>query len=420
MNSVEVKNLDFSYSQKEILKNINLLIEKGAFVTITGPNGSGKSTLLKNLAKILKPKRGEVILDDINIQSLRQKELARKVAVVPQNINIDFPFSVWETVLMGRSPFLKRFAREDEKDFAIAHWAMQITNTLHLKKRAVNMLSGGELQRVILARALTQQPQVLLLDEPTSHLDLQHQLEVLELLKKLNETNNLTIIAVLHDLNLVAQFSTYVYLLEKGIIFDYGTPQEVLTAANIGRVYNMDVAIADNPLTGKFNIIPLGKSSHISSVRKKLTIHLMCGGGTGTYVMDKLVQLGYRVSCGVLNIGDSDWTKAVKLNLSIAEEAPFSPISSEAREKNRLLILNSNGVILTPFPYGEGNLKNLELALEVCQKGKPVLVIRNKEKDMDYTNGRADILLNRLKECGAIFSYDLQDVFTFVEKIRSI
>ncbi|MGI6226589.1 MAG: ABC transporter ATP-binding protein [Peptococcales bacterium] len=416
---LQINNLYFKYDYDLVLENINILVNKGSFVTIIGPNGSGKSTLLKAISKVILPNKGQILFDNLDIAVLNQKLLAQNMAVVPQNINIDFPFTVFDTVLMGRTPFLRKFESEGKKDHAIATWAMELTNTLHLKDRKVTEISGGELQRVLVARALTQEPKMILLDEPTAHLDISHQIELLELLQSLNTTTGLTVIAVLHDLNLAAQFSDYIFLLKDGQVVVSGEPEKVLTTENIRKVYKMEVSITDNLLTGRFNIIPLTKTTNKIN-GKGLHVHLICGGGTGLFLFDKLAFLGYKVTCGVLNIGDSDWSKAKKLGLNIAEEAPFAPISKKAALKNEELIMQANCIIVTPVPFGPGNLINLELALDACKKNQPVLVIQHTDsKQEDFTNGAAKKLLNDIQNAGGKFINNPQEIFDFLEHIRN-
>jgi len=416
---LKVKDLYFSYHKNHTLKDINLLVEKGSFVTIIGPNGSGKSTLLKIISKVILPDQGEILFDSASLLSLKQKQIARKMAVVPQNFTIDFSFTVFETVLMGRTPFLTRFQNEDEKDMALAKWAMEITNTWHLKDRTVTELSGGELQRVIVARALTQEPKIILLDEPTAHLDIQYQMELLELLQSLNQTSGLTVIAVLHDLNLAAQFSQYMFLMKDGQAFAMGKPQEVLTAENIRDVYGMEIAVTDNPLTGKFNVIPLARSKQELKNGKGIHVHLICGGGTGIYILDRLTQLSYKVSCGVLNIGDSDWSRAKKLGLKVVEEAPFAPISEKSIAKNKRLIEKADCIIITSIPFGNGNLANLNLALEASRQGKPLLIVENEEyAEKDFTKGKAKEILKQIKKLGGHFTSDPQEIFDFLNQVK--
>lgn len=413
---IKVENLAFGYYQDLILKDLNFWIKKGSFVTIIGPNGSGKSTLLKTLSKIILPDKGNILLDNTNLLKLKPLELAQQMAVVPQTFAIDFPFNVLETVLMGRSPYLKRFETESEQDLALAQWAMELTNTWHLRDRVVTELSGGELQRVVVARALTQEPKIILLDEPTAHLDIQHQMELLELLESLNKNSGLTVVTVLHDLNLASLFSEYVILMKDGEIFALGETAEVLTSHNIREVYNMEVTLSHNPLTAKYNITPIARTNLKENLAKNTQIHIICGGGTGSFFLEKLVHLGYQVSSGVLNIGDSDWSKAKNLNLEIVEEEPFAPISEANIIKNKTLMNKASYVVIAPVPFGSGNIANLSLALDACQQGKKVLFIENQEyKGKDFTGGQASALIKELRQREAKFFQEPRDLFTFLE-----
>lgn len=414
---IKINSLNFDYSEKNILNDISLTIKKGTFLSIIGPNGSGKSTLLKNIAKNLEPKSGEIWLETIDLLKLSPAELAKKMAVVPQTFHIDFPFTALETVLMGRTPFLKRFQTETEKDYALAKWAMELTNTWHLKDRSVTEVSGGELQRIVVARALTQEPEIILLDEPTAHLDIQHQMELLELLESLNKTTGLTVVAVLHDLNLASQFSGEVLMMKEGKIFASGKTSEVLNAENIRNVYEMEVLLAENPLNQKFNIIPLARSKNINSENKNKKIHIICGGGTGIYLIDRLQQLGYTLSAGVLNIGDSDWNKGKKSGIKIIEEAPFAKISEKTFNKNLEAIISSDLVVVTPIPFGLGNLPNLEMALRGAEKGKKVIIIKNNDPllNQDFTNGKAKNILEKMESAGAEYLENYSDFFEYLE-----
>lgn len=267
--AINVEDLNYSYDDKKILNDINIKLEKNKFYSIIGPNGSGKTTLLKNIGKVLPIEKNCIYIDGKEIHSYKIKDLAKKMASVPQNTNIDFDFSVLDVVLMGRSPYLKRFENESDKDFKIAKDVMEMTNTWHLKDKTINALSGGERQRVIIARALAQQSEIILLDEPISNLDMQHQIEILDTVKYLNK--EVTIVAVLHDLNLAAQYSDYLIMLKDGEIVSYGKPEEVLTEAHIKNTYNMDTYIFKNPVTGKPHIIPISKNY----IREELLVNAL-------------------------------------------------------------------------------------------------------------------------------------------------
>ncbi|WIV11815.1 ABC transporter ATP-binding protein [Proteiniborus sp. MB09-C3] len=244
MNSaVVIERLTFKYDTDEILKSIDIDIPKGSFVGILGPNGSGKTTLLKNICNILKPNDGKIIVNNKNVSNIKYKELAKIIAVVHQTTDIQFDFSVFDVVLMGRFPYLNRFQSEGKKDIDIAKEAMLSTGTWELRDKSINEISGGERQRVMIARALTQQPEILILDEPISHLDIKYQVGILDLCKKLNTQNKLTVIMTLHDINLAGRYSDYLVLLDKGQIKIMDTPEKVLTQENISNVYDVKVDI---------------------------------------------------------------------------------------------------------------------------------------------------------------------------------
>lgn len=249
MYALEVKNLKFGYAKDLILKDVSFSIEKGKFISIIGPNGSGKSTLLKNLNRIYTPKGGEIVVESVDINMIKAKELAKKIALVPQNTIIDYEFTVEDIVLMGRHPYKGRFQREDNNDYEIVKEALEMTNTFHLKNRIITELSGGERQRVIIAKALAQNPSIILLDEPTSHLDINHQIEILNLLRKLNREKGTTIVVVIHDINLASRYSDEVIMLNEGQIVGIGSPEEVITKENIEFAYNIKVVIEKNKYT---------------------------------------------------------------------------------------------------------------------------------------------------------------------------
>lgn len=259
MAKIKVKDLSWNYGEETILRGLNLNIEKGKFYSILGPNGSGKTTLLKNILKLLAPKKQSIFIGDEDITNISTKEMAKKIASVPQDTNVSFDFSVLDIVLMGRTPYLKRFEVEGEKDLAIAKEAMELTDTWRFKDKLINTLSGGERQRVIVARAMVQKTEILLLDEPISHLDIHHQVELLDTVSSLSKDKGITVVAVLHDINMAAQFSDYLILLSDGEIVSAGTPEEVIIKEKIQEVYKMECCIIKNPITMKPHVIPIPK-----------------------------------------------------------------------------------------------------------------------------------------------------------------
>jgi len=256
MKVISVNNLDYAYDEIPVLRGIDISLEKGMFYSILGPNGSGKTTLLKNLQKLLKTHRKCVYINGDDITSISVKELSKRLAVVPQEIHMDFDFSVLDMVLMGRSPYLKRFESESSCDLQLAQKAMTITDTWKLKDKSVRNISGGELQRAVVSRAMVQDTEILLLDEPVSHLDIHHQISILNTVLGFSRSKEITVVAVMHDINLAAEFSDSLILLNHGEIKAMGSPEEVITEEMIRELYNMECMIIKNPSSGKPHVIP--------------------------------------------------------------------------------------------------------------------------------------------------------------------
>ena len=254
--AVEIKSLSFSYNDNEILKNLSFSVSEGEFFVIIGPNGSGKTTLVKIIAGILKPKKGDIQILDHPLKQYVRKELAKTIALVPQMTLVDFPFTVTELVLMGRSPHLSMLGFEQEKDLEIAQNAMALTDIEHLAHRTTDQLSGGECQRVFIARAICQEPKIILLDEPTASLDLANQIKIMDLMEKLKKEIGFTVIVVSHDVNLAAMYGSHLLLLNAGIIASLGKPEDVLTCQLLEKTYNCKLLVDESPV-GKFPRVTL-------------------------------------------------------------------------------------------------------------------------------------------------------------------
>lgn len=254
---LKVSDLNFSYNGIKVLEGVSLRVESAEILGIIGPNGAGKTTLLKCINGKLKPLSGRIVIDGRDIYSFSRKEIARNIAVVPQVSSISFPFLVSDIVLMGRYAHLARFGRETERDFSIVRHSLELTGTLHLADRLINEISGGEYQRVIIARALAQEPRILLMDEPVLHLDINHQIEIMELVRRLAREKNIAIVMVLHDLNLAGRFTDRLVLLNKGRIYKNGPTDEVLSCENIESVFRVKVKIIRDLETGILNILPV-------------------------------------------------------------------------------------------------------------------------------------------------------------------
>ena len=252
MSGVKVRGLRFSYGEKIVFEDVSFEVDEGEILTILGPNGSGKTTLLKCLNKLLKPK-GSVFIDSFDISKLNEKELAKLVGYVPQMHSPAFPYRVVDVVVSGRAPHLG-FSTPTKEDYELAYSILDRLGLSHLADRPYTQLSGGELRLVLIARALIQQPKVLLLDEPTSHLDLKNRVLVLKILKEVAREDDIAIIMSEHDPNLASLFSDKVLLMHKGKIVSYGSVQDVLNKENIVKVYGVDVEIFEN--NGKRYIFP--------------------------------------------------------------------------------------------------------------------------------------------------------------------
>jgi len=259
MVSLQVRQVYFSYLNGLVLHNINLFIEAGEMVGLIGPNGSGKTTLIKLATGVIKPTGGEIRLDGSSLSRLSRKSIARSVAVVPQQFHIPFAFTVNEVVTLGRIPFLKAFAGESKADRQLVANALELVGITELKERRFDELSGGERQNVIQAMALAQQPKLLLLDEPIVHLDIAHQIEILELIRRLNVERGLTVIGAMHDLNLAALYFDRLILLKEGKVSADGTPAQVLTEARIKEVFSASVRVESHQVTGVPHIIVMPK-----------------------------------------------------------------------------------------------------------------------------------------------------------------
>jgi len=246
---LEIQSLSFSYNNGLILKGVSLSIKAGQMVGLLGPNGAGKSTLLRLTSGVLKPREGQVKLNNSDLRQLRRSAIAREVAVVPQEVQMPFAFTVREMVFLGRTPYLGPFATETESDWLAVERALELTDTGRLADRIYNNLSMGERQRVLLAMALAQEPRLLLLDEPTAHLDISHQIDMLELLREQNH-QGLTVMAAMHDLNLAALYFERLVLLSQGSIVADGPPAEVLKADRISQVFktNVEISLSDQGL----------------------------------------------------------------------------------------------------------------------------------------------------------------------------
>lgn len=404
---VRTEDLDVSYGETRVLEAISLAVRKGSFIGILGPNGCGKTTLLRALSRIIDPAAGTVVVDGRAIGDYSIRDLATVMGAVPQETAVTFDFTVEEIVQMGRHPYVGRLSSFGEEDYEICRHAMDITNTAYLADRLVTEISGGERQRVLIARALAQKPRVLLLDEPTSHLDISHQIEILSIIRGL--VPEVTVIGVFHDINLAAYFCDTVILMERAHIAAVGTPAGVLTGRNIREIFNIDMIVRTHPITGRPYAVPRYEPGQVAA--HPLRVHVVCGGGTGAETLYALRSLGHEVTAGVLSANDSDCTTAQGLGIEVIREPPFAPISARSLTDYEAVLKASDAVVVTGMPVGPGNIDNLRALLGHADR--PIFLLAPDAKDaaaQDYTGGEASSLLEALVNAGAVRVQDVHEL----------
>lgn len=253
---LKIDRLSVFYGERQILRDIQLEVHSGEIVALIGPNGAGKSTLIRSISGVIPIRDGRIFVDEKNVTAFSTMERARHISVVPQAVSMPPAFTVWETVLLGRTPYLNFLGQTSAKDEAMARQALDQADVLHLIEKRMDEISGGEQQRVLLARTLAQDTPILLMDEPTTHLDLSHQIDLLKLVTKHAREKNLTVLIALHDLNLASMFADRIAIVQNGLLCVAGTPQETLTTEILNSIYNQPVHIIHHPETNAPLIVP--------------------------------------------------------------------------------------------------------------------------------------------------------------------
>ncbi len=422
----QVRHITFGYGRQPLLYNVSLEIQTGDMVGLLGPNGSGKTTLLHLLSGLLQPQQGEILLAGQTLRHWGRRGIAQRVAVVPQELHMPFAFTVEHMVSLGRTPFISSFfgsySRDDQ---AVVQDAIDAADISSLADRVFNELSGGERQRVMIAMALAQQPLALLLDEPTSHLDIKYQIETLELVKRLNRERGVTVIAAMHDLNLAARYFPRLLLFQRGIVADAG-PAEVLEPGLLSRVYGPSVQVGILRGAEHLSVLP-PSSNQRSEEREKCSqasIHVIAGGGSGERMMRALADAHLPFVAGSLNVGDSDLTLALRLANDVITEQPYAPMTPATLERVRASLAQVTVLVLCPTLIGPGNVALLREALLAVQRGLPAIILagpspqkRSVFEDTssgdtlqvdpdwatrDYTGGEGLKLMGELMQAGAV------------------
>ena len=383
--ALEAQGLVYQVQAKRLLDRVSIKAERGTFVGLIGPNGAGKSTLLKTVSGLLRAQEGAVSLDGHDLTETSTKQVARTLAQVSQTPPYTYGFTGVELVLMGRYPHMGRFQVEGAEDRRIAAEAMELTETEEFSDRLVETLSGGERQRVFIAAALAQQPHVLLLDEPTSNLDIQHQLKALDIVQSLVE-QGMTAVAAIHDLSLAARYCSSLVLMSEGKVLAEGDAEDVLTPANIEAAFGVRTVVYRDPFTGTLSVSLLDQASPTESIASGTRVHLVCGGGTGARLMYELQRAGLTVTAGPLGGGDTDRSAADILGIEYVPVTAFGPIEEDARSNHLELVEMADIVVLCDVPFGPNNTAVLG-ALSSARK--LVIIEGTPLMERDFTGGAA-------------------------------
>lgn len=403
-----------------ILNDVSFSIPEGEMVGLIGPNGSGKTTLLRALAGLLRPAAGRVLVAGTDVTAMSATERSRMLATVPQELALPVAFTVEELVMIGRTAFLGRFAAPSSVDIEHVERALLYTDMIELRHRSVFELSGGEKQRAAMATSLAQASSIILLDEVTSHLDLKHRLEIMQIVERLNREQNVTVVLSSHDLNIAAEFCARLLLLDHGSLVADGTPAEVLTPRLLRRVYSCDVRVEQNPSTGALTIFPARRLTPDSGA-SRAPIHVVGGGGSARALLRHLCFRGHAVTVGVLNEGDSDTHAASALGIRSSLERPFSPISQESLDRALALSAEAETVVVSDVHFGPGNVVNLQIAERALDRGCRVILATSSLAERDHTPSReAEARINLMLERGALPAPTVAEIIHILEAAANV
>lgn len=418
--ALRVSGLGVRYGERMALQDVSFSVDPGEFVALTGPNGSGKTTLMRAALGLVAGDRGSVELFGRPTLTLSVAERARRVAWVPQ---VEAPrdnVRLYDYVLYGRYPFHGPLDGETEEDHAIVRAVLADAGLADRADDGILQLSGGERQRAILARALAQTAPILLLDEPTTHLDIGHQLDLLGRVRTLSRKRNVAVLAALHDLNLAARFADRIVVLSHGRRVADGGPTAVLSAGLLARVWGVVADLDHDRRTGLPYLIPrqLVSAPEASSTFPPVgPVHVVGGGGAAHPYLRALSEEGYSMTAGVLPLLDSDLETAQALGVTSAVEAPFAPIGEEARARNRSLLGAARAVVVSPFAVGPSNLANLEDLREFVGRVPTFLASEPPIRERDFAGGRATAIYDELVRRGA---REVVDVPTLLRRLSEI
>ncbi len=394
---LEARDIVYEVDAARLLDRVKLNARKGELVGLVGPNGAGKTTLLRAIGGLLKTRHGAVLLDGDEVRRMNTGERAKSIAHVAQLAPLAHGFTALEVVMMGRYPHMGRLQSERQVDREAVQHALDTTGVGALAGRTLETLSGGERQGVFVARALAQEPRLLLLDEPTSNLDIRHQARFFHIIRGLVD-RGMTAVAAIHDLSLAARFCDRLTLLNKGVVVAEGTPGDVLTPENIEAAFGVRAVVSSDPASGALNLSVMEPGTDRHGAAAGTRVHVVCGGGTGARLMYRLCEAGFTVTAGPLGGGDTDREAAESLGVEFVPVQAFDGINDSAHEEHIRLVRNCHVALLTDVAFGTGNLRSLEALAEA-----PRFALASLEPiaSRDFTGGQATGLFERLAPVAA-------------------
>lgn len=367
---ISTENLQVGYDKKIVVENVEIEGLKGQIICLLGPNGVGKSTILRTLSGLLAPVEGSVQMEGQDIFSMKKLEMAKKLSVVLTNTITPKLLTVTEIVSMGRTPYTGFFGRLSEADKKIVDEAIKTVGGENLKHRFYTELSDGEKQKIMIARALVQEPELIILDEPTSHLDIKHKVEVVRILRKLVKEKGITVILSLHDIDLAIKGCQTVMMIKEGKIVSMGTPEDIIYDGAIGDLYNV---------SGAKYIESLG-SVELFGEGERNDVFVVSGAGTGIKIYRALSRDGIGMSSGVLHENDIDYQISQAICETTIVQKAFSNIDSSNYKLALMEMEHKSTVIDSGFPIGEGNQKNIDIIKYAIEQHKTIFSLRTQNE----------------------------------------